>query len=223
MQTFLWLNERKKSLVTQNFNHCSGYVIWTDNIDKLKEFLEFLNAFHPSIKFTMDYSPYKINHLDIFITKDESGKTLCASLYTKPFDTYQYLHAQSCHRAVYKSSIPYRKAVRMKRICSEEEGLQRKLDLESVLVITGHRAESVRREIQKANSIDRQVLLQKCTKIQEDCVTLVLTFHPALYIILKSADRIIENSQTLKPFHQSHHMQHSLTLKHCVINWSVQN
>ena len=45
------------------------------------------------------------------------------------------------------------------------------------------------------------MLLQKWTKIQEDCVTLVLTFHPALYIrfkILKSADRIIENSQTLE-------------------------
>ena len=39
----------------------------------------------------------------------------------------------------------------MKRICSEEEDLPHKLDLESGLVIRGHRAESVRREIQKAN------------------------------------------------------------------------
>ena len=90
------------------------FCLWTDTIEKLKEFLEFLNAFHASIKFTMDYSPYQINYLDVLIRKDESGKTLRTSLYTKATDTHQYLHAQSCHRAVYKKSIPYSQAVRMK-------------------------------------------------------------------------------------------------------------
>ena len=33
------------------------FCLWTDTIEKLNELLEFLNAFHPSIKFTMDYSP----------------------------------------------------------------------------------------------------------------------------------------------------------------------
>ena len=84
-----------------------SFCLWTDTIQKLEEFLEFLNGFHPSIKFTMDYSPYHINYLDVLITKDESGKTLCTSLYTKPTDTQQYLHQQSYHRAVYKKSIPY--------------------------------------------------------------------------------------------------------------------
>ena len=89
-----------------------SFCLWTDTIQKLKEFLEFLNGFHSSIKFTMGYSPYQINYLDVLITKDESGKTLGPSLYhpclyTKPTDTHQYLHQQSCHRAVYKKSIPY--------------------------------------------------------------------------------------------------------------------
>ena len=51
------------------------------------------------------------------------------------------------------------------------------------------------------NSIEWHVLLEKRPKIQEDSVTLVLTFHPALYIIpdiLKLVHRIIENSPTLK-------------------------
>ena len=148
--------------------------------------------------------------MDVLITKDESDKTLRTSLYTRPTDTHQYLHAQSCHHAVCKKSIPYRQAVRMKRICSEEEDLQRKLeDLESWLVNRVYRAESVRREIQKVISIDQQVLLEKRLKIQEGSVILVLTFHSALYIIfdiLKSAHRIIENSPTLKAILQSHHM-----------------
>ena len=59
--------------------------------------------------------------------------------------------------------------------------------------------------MQRVNSIDRQVLLKKRSKIQEDSVTLVLTLHPALYItfdILKSAHQIIENSPPLKPILQ---------------------
>ena len=52
------------------------FCLWTDAIEKSKDFLESLNAFHPSIKSTMDYSPYQINYLDILITKNESGKTL---------------------------------------------------------------------------------------------------------------------------------------------------
>ena len=72
--------------------------------------------------------------------------------------------------------------------------------MESWLVNRVYRAESGRREIQRVISIDRQILLEKRPKIQET-VTLVLTFHPALYIIfgiLKSTHRITENSPTLK-------------------------
>ena len=101
--------------------------------------------------FTLQYHlhglmTYKINYLDVLITKDESAKTLPTSLFTKPTFNYQYLQARSSHRAVYKSSIPYDQAIQMKRICSEEEDLQYKLeDLESWLVNRGYRAESVRR------------------------------------------------------------------------------
>ena len=169
------------------------FCLWADTIEKLKDFLDFLNAFHPSIKFTMEYSPYQINYLDVLITKDESGETVRASLYMKPTDS---------HHAVYKKSIPYSQAVRMKRICSEEADLQHKLgDLESLLANRGYRTESARREIQTVNSIERQVLLEKCPKIQGDSVTLVLAFHLAFYIIfeiLKSTHRIIENPQKLK-------------------------
>ena len=132
----------------------------------------------------MDYSPYQINYLDILIVKDESGKTLRTSLYTKPTDTHQYLHSQPFHLVEYKKSIIYSQAVRMKQTCSEEEHLQHILgDLKSLLVNRGYRAESFRREIQRANSIDRQVLLEKHPKIQEDSVMLVFTFNPTLYII----------------------------------------
>ena len=126
------------------------FCLWTEGVDKLKEFFNYLNEFYPSIKFTIEYSEKQINFLDVLVTKSESGEKLCSSLYTKLTDTLQYLHATSCHQAVYKNSIAYVQAIRLKRICSGENHIQRKLvSLESWLANRGYRAERVRPEIQK--------------------------------------------------------------------------
>ena len=145
------------------------FCLWTEVVDKLKEFFNYLNELHPSIKFTIGYSEKKINFLDVLVTKSDSGEKLCSSLYTKPTDTYQYLHGTSCHRAVYKNSIAYGEAIRLKRICSDENDLQRNLvSLESWLVNKSYRAEKVRPAIQKINLIDRANLLIKKSKHQEN-------------------------------------------------------
>ena len=99
---------------------------------------------------------------------------------------------------MYKNSIAYGQAIRLKRICSDENDLQRSLlSLEFWLVSRGYRAEKVRPEILKINLIDRANLLIKNPKHQENSITLVLTFHPALNIVFnvsKSAHRFIEKS-----------------------------
>ena len=150
----------------------------------------------------MDYSKNSINFLDVKVSKSESGNTLNTNPFTKPTDTHQYLHATSCHRSIYKRSIPSGQPVRIKRICSDEEDLQQKLnDLESWLIDRDYRAEVVRPEIRKVNSIDRNVLLEKGLKHQKNSVTLILAFHPALHVIfyiLLSAHRHIEKSSLLK-------------------------
>ena len=56
----------------------------------------------------------QINFLDVLMSKNENEKNLVTSLFTKPTDTHQYLHATSCHRSVYKKSIPYGQTIRMK-------------------------------------------------------------------------------------------------------------
>ena len=178
------------------------FCLWTEVVDKLKGFFSYLNEFHPSIKFTVEYSENQINFLDVVVTKSDSGEKLGSSLYTKPTDTHQYLHATSCHRAVYKNSIANGQAIRLKRICSDENELEQKVvSLEFRLVNRGYRAEKVRSGIQKINLIDRANLLIKKPKHQENSNKLVLTFHPTLNIvfnILKSAHRFIEMSQALK-------------------------
>ena len=37
------------------------FCIWTEGLEKLKEFLNFLDEFYPSLKFNMDYSRNSIN------------------------------------------------------------------------------------------------------------------------------------------------------------------
>ena len=147
----------------------------------------------------MDHSSNKINFLDVLITK--TGTKLSTSVYVKPTDTHQYLHATSCHRSIYKTSIPYGQAVRLKLICSNETDLQEKLKgLETWLLERGYRSERVRPEIQRVNNVERNSLLIKKPKRIDDNLTLVLTFHPALckvFEIIKTAHRHVLKSDLL--------------------------
>lgn len=48
------------------------FCIWTEGLEKLKEFFGFLNHFYPAIKFTIEYSPKQINYLDVLILKNKN-------------------------------------------------------------------------------------------------------------------------------------------------------
>ena len=74
----------------------------------LKNFLEFLNCYHPTIKVTADYSREEIHFLDASVRK--TNNQLVTDLYIKPTDTHQYLHASSCHVHHSKKSKPYNQA-----------------------------------------------------------------------------------------------------------------
>ena len=58
------------------------FCLRTDFIEKLKEFLEFLNAFHPFIIFAMDYPPYQINYSDVLMNQMNQGKP-CVQVYIR--------------------------------------------------------------------------------------------------------------------------------------------
>ena len=108
----------------------------------------------------------------MLITKNDNASSLVTSLFTKSTNSHQYLHATSCHRSIYKKSILYGQAIQMKRICSNEVDLQRKLlDLDSWLTDRGSKPEIIRPEIQKVNLINRNNL-KKRPKHQEDSITL---------------------------------------------------
>ena len=82
-------------------------------------------------------------------------------LYCKSTDTHQFLHFRSCHRYSYKKSIPYGQAIRMKRICSNEENISSRLeDLEHWFCSSDYKKEMVHSKIQKVHSMNREDLLK---------------------------------------------------------------
>ena len=70
-------------------------MIWQHGEDKLKIFLEKLNNFYPSIKFTCNYYCEKVNYLDVQVIVREVK--FMTDLYVKQTDSQQYLDVSSCH------------------------------------------------------------------------------------------------------------------------------
>ena len=80
-------------------------MIWTHGEDKLKEFLEKLNNFHKTIKFTWEWSADSVNFLDVKVSLKNG--VFSTDLYVKPTDTHQFLHPSSCHPFHCKKAIPF--------------------------------------------------------------------------------------------------------------------
>lgn len=163
------------------------FMIWQHGEEKLKEFLELLNAAHPTIKFTAEYSDKKINFLDVQVIKE--GDRLVTDLYTKPTDTHQYLHSTSCHVYHSKRSIPYSQTLRLNRICSEGKFFDKRCnELEQWLSARGYKDKLVRSQILKARKFSRNELLNRTSNKdgqRQEVLTVNITYHPA-YAKLKN-------------------------------------
>ena len=91
------------------------FIVWTEGEEKLKEFIDYLNNAHDTIKFTYKWSDHEIEFLDVKVL-NESG-VLETDVFIKPTDSHQYLHHSSCHPGACKKSIPFAQAMRLRRIC----------------------------------------------------------------------------------------------------------
>ena len=95
------------------------FIIWNHSREALNIFLEDLNEFHKTIKFTYESSPESVNFLDITVYLKNGN--LHHKLYTKPTDSHLYLRFDSCHPIHNKKSIPYSQMIRLKRIHNNNE------------------------------------------------------------------------------------------------------
>ena len=79
-----------------------------------------INSCHPTIKFHFEIYHKEITLFDttVFIDFDEKLK---AKLYRKPTDWQSYLHTKSEHPLSRKKSIPKSQAIRIRKICHDEQ------------------------------------------------------------------------------------------------------
>ncbi|XP_041453719.1 uncharacterized protein LOC121406911 [Lytechinus variegatus] len=156
------------------------FFIWTREEDSLHTFIDHINSFHRTIKFTSDFSQQETHFLDVTVQKKPNGIT--TTLYTKPTDTHQYLHSSSCHPRHCKTGIAYSQALRLRRICSEDPDFSfHTRNLQKHLCARGHGARAVQLAINKVRSLPRsEVLKPRSDKKTTDRIPLVTTFHPNL-------------------------------------------
>ena len=134
------------------------FLLWQHGEEKLKEFLDILSSYHPSINFTSKCSRERIAFSDAEIIKEDNR--LLTDVLVKSTDTHQYLHASSCHVYHSKNSIPYCQALRFNRICSKNQFFDKRCnDLEVWLKNRGYNEKSVRQQILKARKYRRTELL----------------------------------------------------------------
>ena len=86
------------------------FLLWTHGEDHLMKFVDHLNNFHSTIKFTTSFSTQHVVFLDTTVSL--VGNRIETDLYTKPTDKHQYLDPDSCHPSHCKTSIPFSQALR---------------------------------------------------------------------------------------------------------------
>ena len=119
-----------------------------------------MNKKRHSIKFDFRFSKEKIEFLDTLVYKDHYNR-LQTTLFKKPTDRQNYLHAKSAHPLSLKNSIPYSQALRAKRVCSNfDEHKKHSNDLVKRFVEKGYK-ENIRNQIEKVDSLERSTLLTK--------------------------------------------------------------
>lgn len=152
---------------------------WTDTRSHLDEFIEFINNYHPSIKFTVNVSE---NSIFLDTTSTLVDGNIKFDLHTKPTDTHAYLLPSSCHPRHCVNAVPYGLSTRIRRICSDDQTFkQRSKELKQRLIRRGYKAHRVEETIQKVSTSDRKELLQYQSKKKKSSrVPLVTTFHPKL-------------------------------------------
>ena len=164
------------------------------------EFITNINSFHPTIKFTTEWSRSSVTFFDTIVSIKEGY--LVTDLYTKLTATHQYLHRSSCHPIHCKNTIAYSQALRLWQICTNKKDyLHHTQELKAHLVRRGYEKGELQGCIDKATNTDRGSLLQPEVRKSKQITPFVVTYHPDLppfQSILRKHQCVIDISPRLK-------------------------
>ena len=179
------------------------FAIWTHGNEKLQQFVAYINEFHPTIKFDYNYSHKYVNFLDTTIYLNSLNK-FESDLYIKPTDRTLLLHNISFHPHSCKNAIIYRQALRYRRIITDNNKLQQRLNnLLIALIHRGYKHDHITTSFNKALQYTTEMELlynEKITKTNNSPIFTIPYNHNTKYIahILCKPSTIIENEPTLR-------------------------
>jgi hypothetical protein len=123
-----------KMMATSTFSPYRWYryiddilIIWCNNQESLDQFTEYVNQYHPTIKFTKEQSMDEIPFLDLYVQIRNNHIT--TRTYHKPTDAHNYLHYSSNHPNHQKKGIPYSQFLRMVRNCTRKEDAEHSINM----------------------------------------------------------------------------------------------
>eukprot|EP00061_Rhincodon_typus_P002398 g17457.t1 len=86
--------------------------------EKLEQFINFTNTFHPNLKFTWTIFGTSLSFLDISVSI--SGDCIETDIYFKPTDSHSKLDYTSSHPPSRKNVFLYSQFLRLRRVCSQD-------------------------------------------------------------------------------------------------------
>ena len=180
------------------------FMIWTEGLDNLKIFIDYLNNIHSTIKFTSSHSSTNIPFLDVNVSLTNDGN-ISTDLYTKPTDKHQHLLYSSCHPLHTKKAIPFSLALRLRRICSTDATFHtRTAQLATYLLKRGYNRNFVNKQIRRAADIPRQLTLQTKDINKPKRIPFITTFNPSLphisHIIKKHFNLLLSSNRCKSVF-----------------------
>ena len=164
------------------------FALWTHGLDELHLFLDYMNNFHHSIKFTMEFSNENIVFLDTIVKKAKYSNNLLVELYTKPTDTHNYLHFNSFHPGHTKRGGPFGQFLRIRRNCTLLSDYDKHSEyIKKKYLERGYPVALVESSRSRARSYDRATLINpdriKKPNKDENVLPLVLTHHPSNHVV----------------------------------------
>lgn len=180
------------------------FLVWTHGEEALLKFLDYCNQCFPTIKFTAEHSLQQINFLDTTIYLNREG-TLESTLFVKEQDICTLLHNDPFHPTSCKKGIIYSQALRYRRIITNNEQLEKKLEtLRNNLIRRGYNLSEMKTQFNKVRQYSQPDLLfgtNKQTTQTAKNLPFVIPYDSAsieIGKILKNNWQLVESDDTLK-------------------------
>ena len=140
------------------------FFIWVGKKESLLKFINYTNDFHPTLTFNFEYSPQKINFLDLTIYLDKKRK-LCTTIFRKKTDKFLILHHNSIHPPHVRNNIIFNETLRyIKNITKKYLLTQELAFLRRVFMARGYPKPMIIKQMARACAIPRPTLLTKKPK-----------------------------------------------------------